>query len=55
MAILEPKKRKLDFDEAFIICPHCKTGLIKKIEIRATRESSTVAYRDRCSKCWKLI
>lgn len=55
MAILEPKKCKLDFDEALIICPHCKTELIKKTEIRATRESSTVAYRDRCPKCWKLI
>ncbi len=55
MATLEPKKRKLDFDETLIICPHCKTELIKKIEIRATGESSKVAYRDRCPKCWKLI
>lgn len=55
MATLELKKHKLDFDEALIICPHCKAELIKKIEIRATGESSIVACRDRCSKCWRLI
>lgn len=55
MVTIELKKHKLNFGEALIICPHCKAELIKKIEIRATGESSSVAYRDRCPKCWKLL
>lgn len=55
MVTLEPKKRKLDFDEVLIICPHCKYEFTKKIEIKATGESLKGSFRDRCPKCWKLL
>lgn len=46
---------KLSFNEILIICPNCKTKLIKEIELRATKYNQLTSSRDRCPNCYNFI
>ena len=55
MVVFKTPYRKLSFNEILIICPNCKTKLIKEIELRATRYNQLTSSRDRCPNCYNFI